>query len=85
MAGNVLARALLLLFGLTRANNRELVRMLVNSLVYALVGIGIRRFDRVTAIRPASQSTEFCRRCRTKRCRRQVGYSPCLSTFREIR
>ncbi|MBV1699404.1 MAG: hypothetical protein KGQ47_13775 [Hyphomicrobiales bacterium] len=41
LAGNVLARALLLLFGLTRANNRELVRMLVNSLVYALVGIGI--------------------------------------------
>ena len=48
LMGNVLARALLLpgdlacnLFGLTRANNRDLVRMLVNSLVYVLVGLGV--------------------------------------------
>lgn len=46
LVGNVLARALLLpgdiacnLLGLTQANNRDLVRMLVNSLVYVLVGL----------------------------------------------
>ncbi len=48
LMGNALARALLLpgdlacnVFGLSRANNRDLVRMLVNSLVYFLVGLGV--------------------------------------------